>query len=82
MFSVVQETVQSSGTRAQMNSMFVQIPSPWVCPLIRPLPSMSALSFLHLLCLLDPNKQTLFDPPPNFLMDQTGSTGVSIVTAL
>lgn len=73
-FGVVQETVPSSGTHAQMNSIIVQNDPPRVWNPLPPAP-------LHLLSLPDPIKQTLY-PHPSFLMDQTGSTGVSTVTTL
>lgn len=55
---------------------------PWVRPPIT-FPCPPFISFP----LFDPNKQTPLlvrdpSPPPTFLMDQTGSTGVSMVTAL
>lgn len=66
---VATETVQSSGTHAQMNSIIVQIPPQWVCPHICPLSSTSALLSIHLLSQLNPNKQTraVFSPSPSSL---------------
>lgn len=64
-FSVVQETVLSSGTHAQMNSIIVQNDPPQVW---NPLPPC-----LHLLSLPDPIKQTLCPTRPTPTLLPNGS---------